>query len=327
MKSIASYLLQHLTAGNDCVLAVIGSTRGSTPQKAGAMMAVCADGTQTGTLGGGGLEYDSVLLAKDLLIRRQNEYRHRVSLSKNSPQSIGMICGGEATTHFFFLSHSDCRWKTLFSACEERADRAQAGFLNMFDDDRISLSDSPAAPDNHLLLSLPLLSQNRAILFGAGHVSAALCPLLSGIGFCVTVFDNRPEYVTKERFPTASVLISADYLDFERFITINEEDYAVVLTASHANDYVVESKLLSSAAAYIGVIGSRAKTAQINRRLTEDGFSQEAIQRVHTPIGLPIKAVSPEEIAVSIAAEMILERALLREKAGTQVPVACPMHE
>ena len=99
----------------------------------------------------------------------------------------------------------------------------------------------------------------------------------------------------------------------------------VVMTNGHDHDFQVEVQLLQGSAAYVGVIGSRKKTAYVNRRLREAGITEEAIASVHTPIGTAIKAVTPEEIAVSITGEMICVRATRREAAG-EVPHGCPMH-
>ena len=165
----------------------------------------------------------------------------------------------------------------------------------------------------------------RAILFGAGHCSLALCPVLKSIGFRVTVFDDRADLVTAERFPDAERLICGDFASISRYITVEPEDYAVVMTNGHAHDFTVQEQILRQPTAYVGVIGSRTKTASVNQRLRAAGVSQEAISSIHAPVGVAIKAVTPAEIAVSIAGEMIYERALRRERAGMQTR-GCPMH-
>ena len=108
-------------------------------------------------------------------------------------------------------------------------------------------------------------------------------------------------------------------------MTIGDDDYVVIMTNGHRHDFVVEEQVLRGQYAYIGVIGSRTKTASVNALLRQAGISEEAIAAVHTPIGTAIKAVTPEEIAVSIAGEMICVRATRRENAGVQLH-GCPMH-
>ena len=108
-------------------------------------------------------------------------------------------------------------------------------------------------------------------------------------------------------------------------MTLTPEDYVVIMTNGHEHDFQCEVQVLRRETAYVGVIGSRKKTAYVNQRLREAGIPEEKIAFVHTPIGTAIKAVTPEEIAVSIAGEMICVRATRREAAG-EVHHGCPMH-
>ena len=120
--------------------------------------------------------------------------------------------------------------------------------------------------------------------------------------------------MTRERFPTADAVVCCDLDHLADAVPVGGEDYVVVMTNGHSHDFAVQEQVLRGQYAYIGVIGSRAKTASVTARL-----------RVHTPIGTAIKAVTPEEIAVSIAGEMICVRATRRENAGVQLH-GCPMH-
>ena len=149
--------------------------------------------------------------------------------------------------------------------------------------------------------------------------------MLRSIGFRVTVFDDRPELVTPERFPDVEALICGDFGAIGDYITTEPDDYVVVMTSGHTYDFTVQEQILRRPAAYVGVIGSRAKTASVNARLRAAGVDEAAIASIHTPVGVAIKAVTPAEIAVSIAGEMIYERALRREQAGIHVH-GCPMH-
>ena len=185
------------------------------------------------------------------------------------------------------------------------------------------VQDTAECDDAHFTHPLPI--GERAILFGAGHCSVALCPLLTTVGFRVTVVDNRPELTTRERFPTADAVLCCDLAHINDAVTIGDDDYVVIMTNGHRHDFVVEEQVLRGQYAYIGVIGSRTKTASVNALLRQAGISEEAIAAVHTPIGTAIKAVTPEEIAVSIAGEMICVRATRREDAGIKLH-GCPMH-
>ena len=116
-----------------------------------------------------------------------------------------------------------------------------------------------------------------------------------------------------------------DYTQISDYLQFTGDDYIVIMTNGHSFDLEVQDQVLRGDFAYVGVIGSRKKTAAVNAKLRERGVADEAIAQVHTPIGTPIKAVTPEEIAVSIAGELIYTRALRREATGI-IATGCPMH-
>ena len=162
----------------------------------------------------------------------------------------------------------------------------------------IGASDAAA-----LLAALP--RPPRVLVYGAGHVGKALADVLALLALPVTVTDPRPELLTAERFPRAErrVVPEADLS-----VDAGAEDLVVILTHSHALDYVLLRQAMKTPARYVGMIGSRKKTALFRARLAEDGVSPAELEaRVHMPVGLPIGAETPEEIAVSIAAELIAE--------------------
>ena len=139
----------------------------------------------------------------------------------------------------------------------------------------------------------------------------ALVPVLATVGFRVVMYDNREELAKKENYPMASEVIFGSFSDIFGKVALTANDYAVVMTPGHQADYEILSQVLGSDATYIGCIGSRTKVAKTRERLKCDGYTEEDIARVHAPIGLPILAETPEEIAISIAAEMIEHRARL----------------
>ncbi len=176
-----------------------------------------------------------------------------------------------------------------------------------------------------MYFSMPLPLGERAIIFGAGHIALSLVPILKSVGFRPVVFDCRPEYAAAANFPDAEAVICGDYLHIQDYLTLKPEDYIVVMTNGHSHDFEVQAQILRNDFAYVGVIGSHTKTAAVNARLMAAGIPEDATRRVHTPIGTKIKAVTPQEIAVSIAGEMIYVRAVAREGAG-DVHHHCPMH-
>ena len=323
MNGIFTTLLYEMEKHHDTVLCTIIADSGSTPRGKGAQMLVGDAGLLSGTIGGGAVEGGAIALGQTLLRERRSAV-HEYKLHHNDGEDIGMVCGGDVTVHLQFIAAGDPVWKELAGSVLHRIALRQPGVLVLaLDGGAPALRDAPETDSAHIALPLPI--GERAILFGAGHCSLALCPLLTTVGFRVTVVDDRPELVTKERFPTADAVICCDLERVTETVSIGEEDYVVVMTNGHSHDFAVQEQVLRGKYAYIGVIGSRAKTASVNARLREAGISEAAIASVHTPIGTAIKAVTPEEIAVSIAGEMICVRATRRENAGV-VLHGCPMH-
>lgn len=322
MQSIFAKLLYEMEKHHDTVLVTIIRESGSTPRGEGAQMLVGAQGPLSGTIGGGNVENLSILHARDLIAQRCSDL-HEYPLHRSDAEDIGMVCGGDVTALFTFIPGTDAAWAALAAdLLQHIADRRPSYLALPLDGTVGFLTDDPEKEGS---FTMPLSIGERAILFGAGHCSLALTPVLRSVGFRVTVFDDRPELITPERFPAAERLICGDFSHIDRYLSCNAEDYIVVMTSGHTHDFIVQEQILRRDFAYVGVIGSRAKTASVNARLRAAGVQEAAIASVHTPVGVAIKAVTPEEIAVSIAGEMICERALRREKDGPRHH-GCPMH-
>lgn len=170
-------------------------------------------------------------------------------------------------------------------------------------------------------VSVELPKQNRAVIFGGGHVSRALVKVLSSVEFECVVVENRPEFADLSKFDGVSNVILADYKDIENSIELKDDDYVIIMTHGHVHDLDVLSQVLKRNVSYVGVMGSRKKIAFVNDSLRKEGMDEEKIASVHTPIGLKIGAVTPEEIAVSVAAECIMVRAINR---GVDDNKICP---
>jgi len=143
------------------------------------------------------------------------------------------------------------------------------------------------------------------LIVGAGHVAQAVAELGAFLGYRIAVVDERPGLVTAERFPQAHVRLAGDPAEQVARLPLNERTYAVVVTPHHSPDERVLAVLAGSPVAYVGLIGSRRRTAHTFRRAREAGVPEDFLERVHTPIGLDIGAETPREIAVSILAEVI----------------------
>ena len=151
----------------------------------------------------------------------------------------------------------------------------------------------------------PLLMTPTLVIVGAGHVGAAIAQLARTLGFRIVVLDDRPEFVTPENFPYADERIAGDLVTKIREIEITPRTYVVLVTRNHALDADLLSAIVEKPAAYIGMLGSKRRAITAKETLQQQGASEAALTRVHAPIGLDIYAETPQEIAVSIIAEII----------------------
>ena len=146
-------------------------------------------------------------------------------------------------------------------------------------------------------------------IFGAGHVGVCVAHLAAYVGFTVVVIDDRSEFANAERVPEAAEIVVVDsFADEFSSLSLDSDSYVVIVTRGHAHDRTVLVQALRSQAGYVGMIGSRRKTHVIFQALLKEGFAREDLSRVHAPIGLPIGGETPEEIGVSIVAEMVSVR-------------------
>lgn len=326
MNELISALRARLQAGERAVLCTILECKGSAPRGVGAMMAVFSDGSALDTVGGGEMERRAIERAKELLLQGLSE-TGRYLLHPNREADIGMVCGGEVLLGFQCFLPEDAAqlavldelqallsgtgrgyWETVY-----RADGTAGLILHGGADFHDEQPDLPNAPtltvgETETRFIEPISRRERVYILGGGHVGRALTPALAAIGFSVTVYDAREELAQPSRYPAAERVLCGPFEALLPEVQIAPEDYVVVMTPGHKADLAVLRQALKTDATYIGCIGSAKKVAYINEQLRQEGFSSGQIARIHSPIGLPIGAQTPEEIAVSIAAQMIQHR-------------------
>ncbi len=340
MRTLLETLSRNLRDGQDMVLATIIAGSGSTPRAAGARMIVGKDGRVAGTIGGGAVEYRAEHLALEALQARKS-YIKGFRLTRNEVEDLGMVCGGDVDVHFQHISADNQEAKVLLEQVLPMFDRDEdAWIMTDLTDESLwtmgAYSKSAGVlglgiPEEELLEALadkagqtsicgrrlyiePLVHSGRVIIFGGGHISQELVPLIAHLGFRPVVLDDRKDYASQDRFPSAKV-IQGDFAHIADWVTLRPQDYVVIMTRGHAHDYEVQRQVLRGIEIrYVGVIGSRSKIAKTREMLLEDGISQSRIDSVHTPIGVDIKAETPAEIAVSIAGELISVRAESRRR-------------
>lgn len=269
---VFQHLEQVLSTGEDAVLVTVESGSGSTPRGAGARMAVTAQGRIAGSVGGGTVEHRCVQTALEVLSSRIDQEKI-FPLHPAAEGDLDMICGGEMTVSFRFLPAGE---ESAAWARQEHARLRPAG---------------------------------RVYIFGGGHVAQALVPALTAVEFRCVVLEERPEFCRPELFPGAEETRLIDYARIGEAVALTGADWVVIMTRGHKDDLLIQSQVMGGPARYIGVIGSRKKTAATVAQLREMGFQDCDFQRVYAPIGLPIRSETPAEIAVSITAQLILDRA------------------
>lgn len=154
----------------------------------------------------------------------------------------------------------------------------------------------------------PLHPEPEAILFGAGHISRSLCQVAHLAGFRTVIVDNRESFANRERFPLASEIFAEEYEEVYGKLTVHTSTYLVIVTRGHRDDMRVLKWAVHTPARYIAMIGSQRKVLSVFRELEKEGTAPELFERVHAPMGLDIGALTPEEIAISVGAEMIAVR-------------------
>ena len=154
----------------------------------------------------------------------------------------------------------------------------------------------------------PVLPPAELYIFGAGHVAASLYKVARIAGFDITVVDDREVYASRERFPEAQEVIAEDFDKVTSRLQPSESSYIVIVTRGHRDDMRVLRWAVQTPARYVGMIGSKRKTITIFKELQKEGLAPELFDRVHAPVGLDIGAITPEEIAVAITAELIAKR-------------------
>ncbi|MEX0836717.1 MAG: XdhC family protein [Gemmatimonadota bacterium] len=167
--------------------------------------------------------------------------------------------------------------------------------------------DAPATLEVYLELRRPVL---ELVIVGAGHIARPLSRTGASLGFRVSVLDDRPDFATRERFPEAERLLRADFDDPFRDVPMHERTHIVLVTRGHKYDYacLVRALRMDPPPAYIGMIGSRRRVRATYVQLLDDGIDRSLLGRIHAPVGLDIGAETPEEIAVAVAAELVLMR-------------------
>ena len=321
------FIAKRLERDENVMLLVVAESSGSSPGRPGYKMAVGADGELCGSIGGGIMEVNLVEQSRQHLVSKITTRDPEVRLTpgspvkgpllkhqvhrKNDPNASGMICSGKQTVIFKLLTRDD-REQANAAARSIAADhrcflhvtpqefyvRPPEGGISNLAFDKLTETEfayrERLGPKNHL------------IIVGGGHCALALSELMSNMDFRISIFDDRPDLNTLQKNEFADeIRVIESYDRITEHIASSPSAYVVVMTLGYKSDAVVIRRLIEKEFKYFGVLGSKAKMATLMKELKSEGWATDKLDRIHTPIGLPINSHTPEEIAISIAAEII----------------------
>ena len=333
MKQLFTEMKKHLSMKEDLVFVTVVASSGAVPRGTGARMLVGKSGQICGTVGGGMVEYRSEQMALEALATRSSKMKQFI-LKRNEVEDIGMICGGDVTLYFKYLEGQNPKWLkfceealALFDKPEKAwlvSDLSDDGDLGIYSKGKglIGMEDKAGLVEQikgrtckfewegHAYYAEEMMTPGYVHIFGGGHVSRELVPVLSHLGFRCKVYEDREDFLSTKWFSQAVETKIVNFENIEAMQEVTSEDYIVIMTRGHKFDTAVEMQALRTPAKYIGVIGSKHKKASVEKELIKQGFTRKDINRVTTPIGLlEIGSDTPEEIAISIAGQLIGVRA------------------
>ncbi|MBL76543.1 MAG: hypothetical protein CL763_06450 [Chloroflexi bacterium] len=329
----------------DFVIAKVIHTQGSTPQKPGASLLVKSDGTTVGTLGGGCVEGDIWFAAKEALREKSGPSYKKYFLNEDIAARDGLVCGG---TMYFYIEPvigADPKRKTSKLISEAYAgigniaiatvvssDRLEIGSQLLIEtngfttgtlgDEKLNTEIVPTAlslmemgktfrfatQENDEIFIEGYTSPASVILVGGGHVNLQVANLAKTLGFRIMVTDDREEFSSHDRFSMAELVNTAPYGVGLDFFPVTPNTAIVIGTRGHNFDDLALFSAAKTTAGYVGLLGSTRKTIMIYESLLKQGIPEERLRQIHAPIGLDLGGRTPEEIALSIMAEIVAWR-------------------
>ncbi len=296
------------------MLLIVAESTGSSPGRQGFKMAVTESGELCGSIGGGIMEVKLVELAKSRLQAQQagalvkKQFHH-----KDVPQfQSGMICSGEQTVLFFPLQASHLKLARTMLRCLKTHKQAVLQVSDSNIQIREGENSNPAfhfaqTGEKTYLFEEKIGFKHQLFIIGAGHCALALSELMARLGFYICLFDDRPDLSTFERNTFAHEKhLLPNYEQVSAHIPEGDNVYVVIMTLGYRSDEMALRQLLGKNFRYLGMLGSAKKVETLFEKLREEGFPKTQLQKVFAPIGLKINSQTPEEIAVSIAAEIVL---------------------
>lgn len=307
--------LELIEARRAGALATVAHTSGSTPVPAGTKMLVGDGGRLLGTVGGGCVEADVLQAAIDAQ-QRGGPALVTHHLNADLAGDLGLSCGGTVDIFVEPLVAEPAYVAALQAAAAAEAgvvttatswDRGPVKTFEPLPPDARAGVPAAISEDRRFVVERFTLAP-RVLVFGAGHVGAAIARAAAAAGFRVVVIDDRREYADPARFNGETTVLAGGVEDALARFPLTARDAVVVATRGHRHDALIVERVAPSPAGYVGLLGSRRKQAVLSKALGAAGVPAESLARIRVPVGLPIGAETPEEIAVSVVAELVAWR-------------------
>lgn len=317
--TIWKFISENLQEGRPVALLAVLHSEGSSPGRQGFKMALVGQEAMCGSIGGGIMEHKLVELGRKMLTENSpfRPIMKRQIHSKAAAQNqSGMICSGEQTVALYFLQHQNLPVIRQIEKClveEVTAGKKEVGRLWL---DETGIKFLPEEiPGNRFTFSAEndtvwayserIPARDTVYIIGGGHVALALSKVLALLNFELHLFDDRPGLNTFDANSFVHSKTVVSYPEIAAFIPEGEQTYVVIMTFGYRSDKEALKPLLGRKFKYLGLMGSQAKIDQLFAELRQEGYPEADLEVVFAPIGLPIKSKTPEEIAISIAAELI----------------------
>lgn len=297
VEEVLRKVISETASGRPVALCAIVVARGSTPQPVGTMVCVDHAAHVTGTLGGGCVEADVRRQAHQCLAPRTSRLATFI-LDHDFGFDDGMLCGGRMDVAIAVYAKAD---ETV--ALEDALRRISSGGSA-----EIPLRVTQEAKS--VVYRVRVAAAPKLVIVGGGHIGRLLAEMMVAMDFRVSVLDDRSEFANPQRFPPPITAVTGDIATTLEKWDVDANTYVVIVTRGHQHDEAALKSILNSPACYLGMIGSRRKIRVIFDDLRRDGASEDQLARVHAPIGLEIGAVTAQEIALSIAAQLVSVRRL-----------------
>jgi len=235
----------------------------------------------------------------------------------SGPRDVGtkMIVGDDCAT--YGTIGGGTLEKALISESKEalREHKARKVTFNMTDDGKEGMIETGLMCGGHMTVFVDTVEpDSRLIIVGSGHVALPLAQLAEIVGFGITIVDDDAERTNKQRFPMAKKVITGDFARAVSELDVSSNDFVVIAHGEPEHDYVALKTMIEKRPAYVGLLGSRTKVARLVERLQTQGISEGELTMLHAPVGVAIDAQTPEEIGISILAEIIRHKRGKRDR-------------